>query len=131
IAGLALPALLLLSSTLSFAVFAEHAINRFLIALDSKVTFLNQPLNQLIYQFIQSVIARVAVFIEELVVLLLIEQARFAQRSFDRLPQLFQRVFGIERIQIVLIPPARIAAVLVAELIFKPTFQQVVRKGFH
>ncbi len=60
------------------------------VALRVQIALLQQALNEPINQLIQPLIARLAMFIEELIVLLLIEQPGVSQRFADGLAQRFK-----------------------------------------
>src|SRR5262249_16111258 len=82
-------------------------------------------------QFFQPLITRIALFIEELVVLLPVEQAGFAQRLADRPPQTFERVVGVEVVELVVAPVLRPPPVMPPELVLEAAAQKGIAQGFH
>src|SRR5215470_3798591 len=119
--GLGLARLLLVVMTRAprLAVTSEQRLKLFPVADGVQIALLQQALDQPVDQFFQPLIARIALFIEELVVLLLVEQAGIAQRLADRPPQTLERVVGVEVVELVVAPVLRPPPVMPPELVLE------------
>ena len=86
--GLSFFLLLTQARTTGFSVFitviTKESIKFLLIHFNAQISFLNQPLNQSIDQLIELLVASLAIFIEELLILFLIEEPGIAERLADR-----------------------------------------------
>src|SRR5262245_22764894 len=128
---LARPLLVVLTRAPRLAVLAQQSLKLFPVADGVQIAFLQQPLDQTVDQFFQPLVARIARFIEELVVLLLVEQAGIAQRLADRPPQAFERVVGVKIVELVIAPILRPPPVMAPELVIEAAAQKVIAEGLH